>query len=155
VPEHRKFNRIDMGTPDKLCVAALAVAQGARICCVVELGTVFAACIVIREGQIVDGVGGTAGPVGWQARGAWDGGLAYLLAPISKDNLFTGGPATVPRSKGIVWFIESLVKTVAGLRVVTPFAQVVVSGRLCETEPEVAQAAITALRATPLPSLDG
>src|SRR5690349_24945530 len=42
VPVHRKINRIDLGTPDKLCVAALALAQGLDGC-VVELGTAFTA----------------------------------------------------------------------------------------------------------------
>jgi predicted butyrate kinase (DUF1464 family) len=39
-----------------------------------------------------------------------------------------------------VWFRESLVKAVAGMHAVTPFDQVVLSGRLLETEPAVAAA---------------
>src|SRR5262245_38685567 len=79
VPTHRKINRIDLGTTDKLCVTALALHQQARRlqkdcsachCCVVELGSAFTACMVIRAGQIVDGLGGTCGPIGWQSGGA-------------------------------------------------------------------------------------
>jgi len=154
VPAHRKFNRIDLGTPDKLCVAALALLHSVT-CCVVELGTVFTACLVVRDGQIVDGVGGSAGPVGWHAPGAWDGEVAYLRSPLSKRDLFHGGAGEVPREQGIAWFVEALVKTVAGLRAITPFEQVVVSGRLAETEPEVFQGARTALNATELPGLPG
>src|SRR5262249_57431326 len=86
VPAQRKFNRIDMGTPDKLCVAALAIAMLAakqqRTCCIVELGSAFTACLVVRDGQIVDGVGGTSGPFGWRSGGGPGGGTALLLRAL-------------------------------------------------------------------------
>src|SRR5262249_48097605 len=60
VPAHRKRNRIDLGTADKLAVAALAVEQcPRRSLCVVEVGSVFTACVAVVEGQVVDGLGGT------------------------------------------------------------------------------------------------
>src|SRR5262249_7704092 len=70
VPAHRKINRIDLGTADKLCVAALALQQqlaaGRSLAdcqlCVVELGTAFTACLAIQAGRVVDGLGGTSGP---------------------------------------------------------------------------------------------
>jgi len=151
VPEHRKINRIDLGTPDKLCVAALALATRAADptayrACVVELGSAFTACVVIDGGRVVDGLGGTSGTCGWESGGAWDGELAYLLSPLSKRDLFTGGAASVPdAATGRRMFVESLLKAVAGLRAVTPFDEVVLSGRLLESEPDLAYQVAAAL----------
>src|SRR5262249_25179851 len=68
VPPHRKLNRIDLGTPDKLCVAAVALAGGATDACVVELGSAFTACLPGEGGWAVAGrrgwPGGYVGPVG-------------------------------------------------------------------------------------------
>src|SRR5207302_8738893 len=68
VPGHRKVNRIDLGTADKLCVAALAIERVANAWtregpfCVLELGSAFTAAVVVSEhGEIIDGVGGSAG----------------------------------------------------------------------------------------------
>ncbi len=144
VPVHRKYNRIDLGTPDKLCVAALALARemalhggdGERCtAAVIELGTAFTACVVLQAGRIVDGLGGTCGPVGWESSGAWDGEAAYLLSPLTKEDLFSGGAASVP--EGPEWLCESLRKSVAGLRAVTPFERIYLSGRLLEIEPQL------------------
>jgi predicted butyrate kinase (DUF1464 family) len=144
VPAHRKVNRIDLGTPDKLCVAALALAQlgppyEERRLGVVELGSAFTAALAIDAGRVVDGVGGTSGPIGWQSGGAWDGEAAYLLGPLSKDDLFHGGAASV--SDPILAeraFREGIVKAVAALHAVTPFDRIVLSGRLLETQPALA-----------------
>lgn len=146
VPIHRKINRIDLGTADKLCVAALALAQRStarRIPqnlyhgCLVELGSAFSACLVLHEGQIVDGLGGTSGPPGWSSMGAWDGEVAYLGSPLTKADLFAGGVHSVnDRRMAEAWFCEALIKALAGLRAVTPFDEIVLSGRLLETEPE-------------------
>jgi predicted butyrate kinase (DUF1464 family) len=149
VPPQRKVNRIDLGTADKLCVAALALAQEAAArsvafaaCdfCLVELGSAFTACVVVRAGRVVDGAGGTSGPLGWRSGGAWDGELAYLLSPLAKRDLFAGGVLSDPDpAEGRAAFRESLRKTVAGLYAVTPFPRVVLSGRLLETEPAFAE----------------
>jgi predicted butyrate kinase (DUF1464 family) len=149
VPAHRKINRIDLGTADKLCVAALALAQRTRKLevqpgsyhgCVVELGSAFTACLVLSGGRVVDGLGGTSGPPGWRGGGAWDGEVAYLLSPLQKRDLFAGGVASVPdASVGRAMFREALGKTVAGLRAVTRFEEVVLSGQLLESEPELAE----------------
>ena len=142
VPAHRKTNRIDMGTADKLGVAALAAAlldhEGTETFCLTELGSAFSACLVVDQGRVVDGLGGTSGPMGWQSGGVWDGEAAYLLSPLGKGDLFAGGvqsqrdPATAR-----LGFRESLVKAVAGLQAVTPFRRVVLSGRLPEVEAEL------------------
>src|SRR5436190_8000917 len=101
VPRHRKYNRIDLGTADKVCAAAYAlVHQSARraiplretALVLLELGGAFTAALAIADGQIVDGVGGSSGPIGVRAAGALDGEVAYLLGPaLSKSTLFTGG----------------------------------------------------------------
>jgi predicted butyrate kinase (DUF1464 family) len=155
VPAHRKVNRIDLGTPDKLCVAALALALRAGVggpaCytgCVVELGSAFTACVVLRDGQVVDALGGSSGPPGRLGPGAWDGECAYLLSPLGKGDLFAGGALSVPdREAGRRWFRESLLKGVAGLRAVTPFDEVMLSGRLLETEPDLAEQVVSDLGA--------
>ncbi|MBX9628227.1 MAG: DUF1464 family protein [Gemmataceae bacterium] len=149
VPAHRKLNRVDLGTADKLCVAALALERlthrGERgldgPVCVLELGTAFTAAVVLNEsGEVVDGAGGTSGPVGWRSAGAWDGEAAYLLGPLAKADLFAGGVAGVADAEARrAAYVESLVKTVAGLcGVFDPddrFAAVVLSGRLFAAEP--------------------
>jgi predicted butyrate kinase (DUF1464 family) len=143
VPAHRKINRIDLGTPDKLCVAALALRSAPLDFrgCVVELGTAFSACVVLDGGRVVDGVGGSSGPCGWASSGAWDGEMAYLFSPLGKRDLFAGGARSVTDAAvGTAWFREALVKVVAGLQAVTPFEQIILSGRLLETEPAMTAA---------------
>jgi predicted butyrate kinase (DUF1464 family) len=148
VPGPRKVNRIDLGTADKLCVAALALAQEHAVrqiapadCtfCLVELGSAFSACVVVGEGRVVDGAGGTSGPLGWRSGGCWDGEFAYLLGPLSKGDLFAGGVLSDPDpEEGRAALRESLLRTVGGLQAVTPFDRVVLSGRLLETAPALA-----------------
>jgi predicted butyrate kinase (DUF1464 family) len=148
VPPQRKVNRIDLGTADKLCVAALALAhesarRGLALAetdfCLIELGSVFTACVVVCGGRVVDAAGGTSGPLGWGSGGAWDSEFAYLLNPLTKGDLFAGGVRSdTDRAAGQAAFRESLIRTVAGLRALTPFARVVLSGRLLETEADFA-----------------
>ena len=104
VPEHRKVNRVDMGTADKVAAAALAIdAQVRRRGCapadvslvLLELGGAFSAGVAVAGGRIVDGVGGTAGPLGFRAAGALDGEVAFLAGAVPKALLFEGGAATV------------------------------------------------------------
>jgi predicted butyrate kinase (DUF1464 family) len=162
IPAQRKLNRIDLGTADKLCVAALAVAQRPEsgTFCLAELGSAFSACLVVADGQIADGVGGTSGPFGWRSGGAWDGETAYWLAPLAKRDLFAGGVQSAPDPVlGRLRFRESLLQTIAGLQAVTPFAEIILAGRLLETEPafieEVAADLARLARVSHLKSLPG
>src|SRR5256712_11938425 len=107
VPAHRKVNRVDMGTADKVCAAALAVAQqaerGSRPIAQVspgllELGGAFTAVIRVGGGRILDGVGGSSGPLGVRAAGALAGERAFLAGTVSKARRFTGGAARLARS---------------------------------------------------------
>jgi predicted butyrate kinase (DUF1464 family) len=145
VPEHRKLNRVDMGTADKVCAAALAIEdQRERTgrplesvsLILLELGGAFTAAVAVDRGQIVDGLGGTSGALGWQAAGALDGEVAFLAGRVDKGMLFRGGAETVARSGrnsrdlAVRAYIESAVKAVAQLRVSAPRAdEVLVSGR--------------------------
>ena len=60
-----------------------------------ELGGAFTAAIAVEDGRIVDGVGGSSGPLGVRAAGALDGEVAFLAGSVSKDLLFGGGAATI------------------------------------------------------------
>ena len=168
VPRHRKYNRIDLGTADKVCAAAYAIVdQAARrrvalretSMVLLELGGAFTAALAIADGQIVDGVGGSSGPLGVRAAGALDGELAYLLAPrISKRTLFTGGAldptgATALTDLAALWsspqlaegwaaLLEAASKAVRGLLVSVPAPhEIVVSGRLARLRELVARLA--------------
>ena len=104
VPAHRKVNRIDMGTADKVCAAALAIREhAARHGCreressfvLLELGGAFTAALTVLHGQIVDGIAGSAGPLGARGAGALDGEVAFLAGSISKRMVFEGGAASI------------------------------------------------------------
>jgi predicted butyrate kinase (DUF1464 family) len=157
VPPHRKYNRIDMGTADKVCAAACAIAdQSARLgiaphessMILLELGGAFTAALAIDSGQIVDGMGGSSGPLGVRAAGALDGEVAYLLAPVlRKDTLYSGGAldprgslgsadldvlwASMDLAEGWAALREGAAKAVRALLVSVPAPrEIVVSGRL-------------------------
>ena len=163
VPEHRKVNRVDMGTADKVCVAALAIAAQAErssrpldkvSLVLLELGGAFTAAIAVAGGKIVDGAGGSAGPLGFRAAGALDGEVAYLAGAVPKAMLFTGGAASVagwdaalvaperlarpaaPREHVAKdAFVESAVKFATALALSVPSPQeFVLSGRLAQVE---------------------
>ena len=145
VPEHRKLNRVDMGTADKVCATALALEEQRERTgrpletisfILLELGGAFTAALAVDRGQIVDGLGGTSGPLGWQAAGALDGEVAFLAGRVDKGMLFRGGAETVARSGreardlAVRAYVESAAKAVAQLRISAPRAEeVLVSGR--------------------------
>jgi predicted butyrate kinase (DUF1464 family) len=101
IPAYRKWNRIDLGTADKVASAALCIADQARRLGIgfdetsfvmLEIGGGFSAALAVDGGRIVDGLGGSSGPVGARACGAMDGEVAYLLgSALSKRTVFSGG----------------------------------------------------------------
>jgi predicted butyrate kinase (DUF1464 family) len=104
VPLHRKVNRVDMGTAEKVCAAALAIAEQAErgprpleqvSFVLLELGAAFTAALAVADGTIVDGVGGSGGPLGLRAAGALDGEVAFLAGSVPKTMLFGGGAAAI------------------------------------------------------------
>ena len=157
VPAHRKVNRVDMGTADKVCAAALAIhEQAARRRCAVgdtalvllELGGAFTAAVAVEGGRIVDGIGGSSGPLGWRAAGALDGEVAFLAGRVPKSMIFTGGAATIAGESDVqkvaesrsaqhrlAWnaYIENAIKSVAALRASAPQArELILSGRISQ-----------------------
>jgi predicted butyrate kinase (DUF1464 family) len=148
VPRHRKLNRVDMGTADKVSAAALAIYdQSVRLgravedvsLVLIELGGAFTAGVAIHRGQVVDGVGGTAGPIGWRSAGAWDGEVAFLAGQVTKADLFQGGIETFlarypeRRDVAVEAYAEGAARLVARLRLSAPEAEeVLLSGRMAD-----------------------
>lgn len=100
VPRKHKFNRIDLGTSDKVCAAALAVYTQSKRSAVavsdtefilVELGSAFNAFIAVSSGEIVNGIGGTLSAMGMSSRGSLDGEIAALLGRVDKKQAYAGG----------------------------------------------------------------
>jgi predicted butyrate kinase (DUF1464 family) len=133
VPSHRKVNRVDMGTADKVCAAALAIREQAmRHGCaehavsfvLLELGGAFTAGLAVQGGRIVDGMGGTSGPLGLRAAGALDGPQTIA------------SPGT--NAERVAWdaYVESAVKAVAALSVSIGGGpiEVLLSGRFVRIE---------------------
>ncbi len=139
VPEFRKINKIDMGTPDKVCSAALAIAEQANRLRIdyektsfilIELGSAFNAVLAVENGKIVDGTGGTLASLGFLSVGRMDGELAYLLGGFEKELLYRGGvrdiigkdiaPREFLRHKNTPAFkayIEGILKDIAAMRI--------------------------------------
>jgi predicted butyrate kinase (DUF1464 family) len=170
VPAYRKVNRVDMGTAEKVCAAALAISEQAerRGCAVsdvslvlVELGGAFTAALAVDGGQIIDGLGGSSGPMGMHAAGALDGEVAFLAGEVPKRMLFGGGASTVrgdadsratpdafaaPRTERerIAWdaYIEGVEKAVAMLMVAVPSPhEIALSGRMAHVDAVVRELA--------------
>ena len=185
VPAHRKVNRVDMGTADKVCAAALAIHDqaGLRNCSVreaafilLELGGAFTAALAVQQGSIVDGLGGTSGPIGIRAAGALDGEVAFLAGSVPKSLLFDGGASRVagtpdaqpeavttpgtPQGR-LAWeaYLEGVVKAVATLAVTAPDAsEVILSGRIAHAagvRDELAKRLSTVMRGVPVRTLRG
>jgi predicted butyrate kinase (DUF1464 family) len=160
VPQHRKWNRIDLGTADKVASAALGIVDQAERLGILyeetrfvllELGGGFSAALGVDSGQIVDGFGGSAGPIGASACGALDAEVAYLIGgALSKRTVFSGGaldpdggidlgaPGVVERLRadpgaraGWLALEEGAVKAVLALTASVPAPrEVLVTGRL-------------------------
>ncbi len=151
IPEFRKLNRIDMGTSDKLCSVALAMFQLERDgtayddqnFVLVESGYGFNAFIAVKNGKVVDGIGGTSGFPSFLSPGSLDGELAYLLEDFPKSVLFSGGIRSFLKDRGIKidrledlpdfavrWMCEFILKGIKVMEVsLDADYDVVVSGR--------------------------
>lgn len=108
IPIYRKINKIDLGTSDKLCSIAFIEKtllekaswkgsssqnvdfQGMDFL-MLEVGYAFTCLLVVKDGQIIDALGGTAGCMGPKSRGSIDGELAYLYNFDTKAQIYSGG----------------------------------------------------------------
>jgi predicted butyrate kinase (DUF1464 family) len=177
VPRHRKYNRIDLGTADKVCSVAYAIVDQASwmgIGCdetsfvLVELGGAFTAVVAVASGRIIDGAGGSSGPIGIRASGALDGELAYLLGPsLSKHTLFTGGAlgpvdatdlATLwdesAYAEGWTALLDAAAKAARGLAGNVPeLREIVVTGRLARIDGPMAWLAAALADVAPVRAL--
>ena len=154
VPRWRKFNKIDMGTTDKMCIAALSVelmAKGGRYSkvnhVVVEMGGGYNCVMAVAGGQIVNGIGGTNFPgPGFMNSGAMDGEVAYVLRGFDKALLFEGGASHLAGGATIDGFtaenhpdafnafVEGILFAVCSQRTVVDTREVLLSGRLTRSD---------------------
>jgi len=165
VPRYRKANKMDMGTADKVCCAALAIRDQAELYGIdysatsfilAEIGYAFNAVIGVDGGRIVDGFGGTSGGPGFITLGSMDSELAVRLGKFPGIVLFSGGAkdmsgkddlspeemAKKPDKYQEAWnmMLESVAKGIAGMMVaVEKPREILLSGRLSRI-PEIADA---------------
>lgn len=105
VPEWRKYNKIDMGTADKLAITLLGIYdQSNRLgipyndvsFALLEVGFGYNFAGAVERGKIIDGIGGTIFPgPAFVNSGALDGEIAYLMGEIKKWHLFWGGASII------------------------------------------------------------
>ena len=152
IPGYRKWNRIDLGTADKVASVALGIADQAQRLGVdfaetsfvlLELGGAFSAALAVDGGRIVDGCGGSSGPIGARACGAMDAEVAYLIgAALSKRTVFSGGALDSPRRTARLG--EGAAKAALALTVSVPAPrEILLTGRLA---PRMVEALARGLR---------
>jgi len=158
VPRWRKFNKIDMGTADKMCIGAFSVEMASQQKgvsysgvdhIVVELGGGYNGLITIEGGRIVNGIGGTLFPgPNFMNAGAMDGEIAYLLGGFEKKLLFQGGASYLADSESLPIetftgelypeafnaFVEGILFAVCSQQAVLESREVYLSGRLTRYE---------------------
>jgi predicted butyrate kinase (DUF1464 family) len=109
-----------------------------------EMGYGFTAAIAVKNGQAIDGLGGTSGFPGFLGTGFWDGELAIRMGKLPQGILFAGGAASISKKKieriadlprykeAFSLVIESALKDIACLMISHPKPkEIIISGRLC------------------------
>jgi predicted butyrate kinase (DUF1464 family) len=161
VPEHRKLNKLDIGTVDKMCICVLGIYdQSTRLnipyseasFILVELGFGYNAIIGVEKGKVVDGIGGTSGGIGFLTSGGMDMELVQLGGRWVKSDVFTGGASSISNKalpeemvenvdtdedckKAWEAMIESVEKGIASMMVsVRNPREILLSGRLTRIE---------------------
>ncbi len=147
IPNFRKLNKIDMGTADKLCCAALGIRDQALRCeksynetcfILLEMGFGYTAAIAVKNGIIVDGIGGSSGNIGFLSLGCMDAELAYLLGGFDKELIFKGGVETLAKTPeklmehedALNAYLEGAAKNVFALTASVKPDEILVSGRI-------------------------
>jgi predicted butyrate kinase (DUF1464 family) len=151
VPFYRKLNRIDMGTADKMCCAALGIRdQASRYnigynetsFILLEMGFGYTAAVAVQNGNIVDGIGGSTGNIGFLSLGGMDSELAYLLGGFNKELVFRGGVGKIARNPeelmqnndALNAYVEGAIKDVLQLTASVNPIEILVSGRISRVE---------------------
>lgn len=151
VPYYRKLNKIDMGTADKLCCAALGIRDQASkfnsryketSFILLEMGFGYTAAIAVKNGQVVDGIGGSTGNIGYLSLGGMDAELAYLLGNFNKELVFKGGVQKLAKTPeemmdnddALNAYIEGAMKDVLQLTASVDPREILVSGRISRVE---------------------
>ena len=151
VPFYRKLNRIDMGTADKLCCAALGIRdQASRFNAgydetsfiLLEMGFGYTAAVAVQNGKIIDGIGGSTGNIGFLSLGGMDSELAYLLGGFNKELVFRGGVRKLARTPeelmenndALNAYLEGAIKDVLQLTASFDPGEILVSGRISRVE---------------------
>jgi predicted butyrate kinase (DUF1464 family) len=147
IPSYRKLNKIDMGTADKLCCTALGIRDQALkfnigyneiSFILLEMGFGYTAAVAVKNGQIVDGVGGSTGSIGYLSIGGMDSELAYLLGGFNKELVFKGGVEKFARTpeelmdndNALNAYLEGAIKDVLQLTASVDPREILVSGRI-------------------------
>ncbi|MCE4610031.1 MAG: DUF1464 family protein [Desulfurococcales archaeon] len=177
VPRYRKINRIDLGTADKIYTVAAAMVNarqryklrpGDISMLVVESGQAYNAAILVENGEIVDGIGGTMAWWGLMGGGFIDSetcyALSYTVPGFSKILLFQGGVSTfsgyisydeiekdlerneIRAVEALKVITESITKTIAPLIAVSSTKPILyLSGRLYR-HPRIQQSVYTSIK---------
>jgi predicted butyrate kinase (DUF1464 family) len=152
VPSYRKWSKFDMGTADKVCCVALGIKDQSERLNVpfdktsfiyVEVGYGFTAVIAVKDGKIIDGIGGTEGSLGFLSGGGMDAEIAIRLKPpLTQELVFRGGlkdfvgkdiePKDLINFKEAIMLLgERIEKDVASMLVsLCPPGEIIISGRL-------------------------
>ena len=158
IPVYKKINKIDMGTADKLAVTVLGVHEVSEKHDVdyedvnyihVEMGYGYNAVIAVRNGRIVDGVGGSLMPgPAFLTSGSLDLEIVQFIKRFDKSDVFSSGCSSITKTFSLEeWFrkildddlakicfesmIDSVVKTVYSMTsVVKDPMEILVSGRV-------------------------
>lgn len=157
IPTHRKINKLDMGTADKLAATVLGIYDQSRRLGIsydevsfiyVELGFGYNAVVGVVGGKVVDGLGGTLVPMGFLTIGSVDTELVVAGGEWFRSDVFHGGVSDVCDVRdidelievvsngecldGFNAMIESVIKAVHAIRgtSVKEPKEVLISGRL-------------------------
>jgi len=104
IPSHRKVNKLDMGTADKMATAVLGVFDQSTKYNIdyeevnfilVELGFGYNAAIAVNKGMIIDSIGGTLVQTGFLTMGPIDGEIAVMGRGWVRSDVFHGGVADI------------------------------------------------------------
>ena len=162
VPAHRKINKIDMGTPDKVCSAALGIHELANqrktnyediSFILAEIGSCFNGFIAVENGKITDGIGGTLASMGFRSAGRLDAELACLLK-FEKHEVFKGGFKSIPDTtlarnafiEGVISDINSLSSIVESKTVLLSPSRSIPQEIVCEIKKRLKNLEIKTLK---------